>query len=97
MSDYDDKDCTGWDLSDRTDMDGLTIHGICLSQHVPDTACLPANLTGVTFLACNLDNVLIPPGNIVDPTCSTRRFMNNPDDNSDWLVDENNNFISQLN
>lgn len=95
MSDYDDKDCTGWDLSDRTDMDGLTIHGLCLSQHTPDTHCLPENLTRVTFQACNLMNVYIPNGNIVDKACQTQRYLVQ-DDGEDWEVDENNNPIKIL-
>lgn len=96
MNDYDDADFTGQDLTDRTDMNGLTIHGMCLSHEKPDSHCLPEDLNGITFLACNLDNVYIPPGNTVDSTCSTRRFMNNPDDNLDWEVDADNHFIKIL-
>lgn len=96
MNDYDDMDCTGWDLSDHTDMNGLTIHGMCLSHEKPNSHCLPADLTGVTFIACNLDNVYVPPKNIIDPSCSVRRFMANPIDGQDWEVDANNNLIKIL-
>ena len=84
MSQYDDKDCTGWDLSDRKDMNGLTIHGLCLSNETPGAKVLPLNLKGVTFIACNLDNVFIPPGNTVRD-CSTRQFEVQ-NDGEDWLI-----------
>lgn len=96
MTPYDDKDCTGWDLSDRTDMDGITIHGLCLSNEAPNAQVLPPTLTGVTFIACNLDNVHIPDGNIVDPSCSTRRFKVQ-NDGEDWLIDGDGNPTSPVN
>jgi len=95
MTNYDDRDCTGWDLSDRTDMSNQVIHGLCLSQHQPDTHCLPEGLTGVTFQYCNLMNVYVPPGNTVEDTCQTTRYMVQ-DDGQDWEVDENNNPIKIL-
>lgn len=95
MSDYDDCDMTGWNLSDRTDMNGLSIHGLCLSQSIPDTQCLPADLTGVSFYACNLMNVFIPPGNTVDSACQIQRYLVQQD-GRDWEVDENNNPIKIL-
>ncbi len=95
MTDYDDRDCTGWDLSDRTDMNGLIIHGLCLSQPKPDSKVLPSDLTGVTFIACNLMNVYVPPGNSVDPTCQTQRYLVQMD-GQDWEVDEKNNPIKIL-
>lgn len=94
MSDYDDKDCTGWDLSDRADMDGLTIHGLCLSNESPDAKVLPPNLTGVTFIACNLDNIFIPDGNTLI-NCANRRFKVQ-DDGQDWEIDKNNKPIKLL-
>ncbi len=94
MSIYDDKDHTGHDLSDRTDMDGLTIHGLCLSHETPDARVLPPSLRGTTFIACNLDNVLIPDGNTLI-NCSNRRFKIQ-DDGQDWEIDENDNPIKIL-
>lgn len=82
---YDNKDCTGWDLSDRTDMDGLVIEGLCLSQAFPNSHVLPESLTGVTFSYCNLDNVFMPPGNTVE-NCSTRCWQAQ-NDGEDWLLD----------
>lgn len=83
---YSNKDMTGWDLSDRTDMSGLVIHGFCLSNEKPDANVLPSDLRGVTFLACNLDNVVIPDGNILI-NCSNRRFQVQTD-GDDWVVNQ---------
>lgn len=84
-SKYDNKDCTGWDLSNRTDMDGLNIEGLCLSNETPDAKVLPPKLKGTTFIACNLDNVFIPDGNTIDESCSIRRFQVQ-NDGEDWEI-----------
>lgn len=94
INNYDNQDFTGQDLSDRTDMDGLTITGSCFSHEKPDSQCLPANLTGATFVHCNLDNIFIPVGNTAFE-CSARRFMA-MEDGQDWEVDANNNPIKLL-
>ncbi len=84
-SPYDNKNYTGQDLSNRRDMDGLVIEGLCLSQEIPNSRVLPPQLTGVTFSYCNLDNVFIPPGNVAK-NCSTRTFKVQ-NDGEDWHVD----------
>ena len=94
MNDYDNQDFTGWNLSDRTDMDGLTITGSCFSHEKPHSHCLPENLTGVTFIHCNLMNVFIPPGNTAIE-CQTQHYLVQAD-GQDWEVDENNNPIKIL-
>lgn len=81
---YSNKDMTGWDLSNRKDMDNMIIHGLCLSHEAPSN-CLPPKLTGATFYACNLDNVIIPAGNTVDSTCSNR-FFKAQNDGKDWEI-----------
>lgn len=87
MSDYDNRDFTGHDLSDRKDMvDGLTIEGSCFSQETPDSHIFPEDMTGVTFIGCNLDNVFIPDGNTIKD-CSQRRFVVQ-NDLRDWYIDE---------
>lgn len=80
------KDMTGWDLSALQDMDSQVIYNTCLSNETPDAAVLPATLTGATFIACNLDNVLIPAGNTVID-CLTRRFQVQ-NDGEDWFLEE---------
>jgi hypothetical protein len=91
---YSNKDMTGWDLSDRTDMSGIYIEGLCLSQETPDAQVLPKDLTGTTFVACNLSNVVVPDGNILID-CHTTRFEAQ-NDLMDWKIDEENNPIEPV-
>lgn len=93
MNDYTNADMTGWDLSDHTDMNGLIIEGLCLSQCAPRNV-LPASLTGVTFIDCNLDNVRIPSGNT--RIRGSNRFYQVQDDGQDWEIDVNGNPIKIL-
>jgi len=86
---YSFKDFTGWDLSDRTDMSGIIIEGSCFSHETPDSIVFPSIMTGTTFMACNLDNCFIPPGNTVQNNCSKRRFKIQ-NDLEDWICDRNN-------
>lgn len=92
--DYSNKNFTGNSLIEADDMDGQTIIGSCFSHEVPDTHIFPENMTGVTFINCNLDNCFIPTGNTVIGG-SQRRFKAQ-DDGIDWLLDENDNPIEVL-
>lgn len=83
---YSNKCMTGWDLSGRTDMNNLVIHGLCLSNETPNAQVLPLGLTGTTFLFCNLDNVFVPSGNTIDESCSNRLFQVQAD-GQDWIVE----------
>lgn len=85
---YSDKDMTGQDLSNNKDMNGIVIHNSCLSNEEPNAPMLPSDLKNVTFLACNLDNVFIPPGNTVID-CSMRKFKVQ-NDLRDWEIDDSN-------
>lgn len=66
----------------------------CFSQQKPDTVIFPEEMTGVTFINCNLDNVLIPPGNTVEGGLH-RRYLT-LEDGTDWIIDENNNPVEPL-
>lgn len=92
--DYSHKDFTGQILTANEDMNGQTITGSCFAQEAPDTAVFPADLNGVTFISCNLDNCTVPDGNTVIGG-NQRRIMTI--DGVDWLVDADNNPISELN
>lgn len=85
MADYSNKDFTGQDLSNRDDMDGLTIEGSCFSHEKPNSECFPSNLSGVIFRNCNLDNCKIPDGNVLE-NCS-HRFFQAQEDSQDWELD----------
>lgn len=78
----------------NADFSGVSvIRGSGFSQEQPDTEVFPDGLA-VTFINCNLDNVVIPAGcTVIDS--STRRFMAQ-EDGLDWLVDGNNNPIERL-
>jgi hypothetical protein len=65
--------------------DGMTIRGGQFGQEHPETHIFREDMTGVTFVNCNLDNVFIPPGNtVVD--CRQRIFEAQTDGN-DWELD----------
>lgn len=90
MSDqkYSFKDFTGHDLTANQDMSGITIEGSCFSHETPDSDVFPADMTGATFIDCNLDNCAIPPGNTVLRGTQKRFLVQN--DLNDWIVDESN-------
>lgn len=81
---YSHKDFTGRLLLDKNLKD-ITIFGSCFSQEIPDRHIFPDDITGVTFINCNLDNVYIPDGNMVIG-CSQRKFKAQ-NDLMDWILD----------
>src|SRR3990167_1381756 len=82
--DYSFKDFTG---RSNLEVSGI-IYGSCFSQEIPDNHIFPDNMTGVTFIKCNLDNVFIPNGNTVID-CSQRRYQVQNDLN-DWILNSDN-------
>lgn len=90
---YSSKDFTG--SYPLPDLSGRTIYNTCFSCETPDTKRFPDEMTGVTFLECILDNVFLPPGNIIVGP-EPKRFLAQNDGN-DWLVDENNKPVEILN
>lgn len=93
--DYSRKDFTGRTLIEATDLNDQTITGSCFSQETPDSEIFPVGMTGVTFINCNLDNVVIPDGNtLID--CSNRRFQVQNDLN-DWEIDHNDEPVKLVN
>lgn len=80
---YSRKDFTGYAAVSIPD--GIIIYMSCFSQETPDSEIFRADMTGVTFRNCNLDNVVVPPGNrAID--CSQRRFKVQ-NDLRDWELD----------
>lgn len=90
---YSHKDFTGRTLLDvdPKQLNGTEIHGSCFYQEWQGENWLrreifPNGMTGVTFVGCNLDNVLVPDGCVM-LDCKNRviRLQNDLDD---WLCDE---------
>lgn len=74
---------------------GTKIRSSCFSREEPDSVIFPSDMTGVTFVNCNLDNIVIPPGNtLVD--CSNKRFEVQNDLN-DWIIDHNDDPVQLVN
>lgn len=96
---YDDtfshKDFTGWYWQDRNIPNNIVIYGSCFSHETPDAKIFKSDMTGVTFVNCNLDNVSVPAGNTVVGS-STRRFKAE-NDLRNWSVDQNNQPIKLIN
>lgn len=68
---------------------GVVIYASDFSWETPNSNPWPDGMTGVTFIKCHLNNLIIPPGNTVID-CSQKRFAAQNDGN-DWLIDNNNN------
>lgn len=85
------KDCTGWEFKSRPEYafaPGLVLDRHCFSQETPDADIFPEGMVGVTFLNCNLDNCLVPPGNTV--VGGSQRRFEAQNDLRDWEVDAKN-------
>lgn len=82
---YSNRDFTGQILSDRTDMDGLTIENSCFSNETPNTHVFPDSMRGVTLVDCNLDNLFLP--NDTQMVRCSHRFFQVQNDGEDWIVD----------
>ncbi len=66
-------------------MNGLTIENSCFSNEAPHALVFPDDLTGVTFVDCNLDNVFVPEGNTI--VGGSHRYFQVKNDGEDWVVD----------
>jgi len=66
----------------------IVVYSSIFYHEEPDYSPFPEGMTGVTFVKCNLDNLIIPPGNTVIE-CSQKRFKAQNDLNF-WEIDENN-------
>lgn len=86
---YSFKDFLDQKFTDRpaSEFNNSEIVGSCFAQQDrPDTQVFPTGITEVTFDGDNLDNVFIPPANIIKPNCCHRKVMRQ-NDLEDWLVD----------
>jgi len=74
--------------------DGITVYASSFYWEQPDCHTFRDDLKGVTFIKCNLDNLIIPPGNVVID-CHTRKFKCQ-NDGHDWCLDEKDNPVKLL-
>ena len=65
---------------------GFVFYAVSFSQEIPDSHIFPDDMTGATFINCNLDNVFIPEGNMVIGGRQNRFKAQN--DGNDWEIDE---------
>ena len=77
---------------------GTTVYGASFYSETPDTVIFPPTMTGVTFIDCLQDNIIIPPGNVVKTLSreSPKRFQVN-NDGRDWEIDAQNQPTKVLN
>lgn len=86
MSDYSRKDFTGRTFIEATDLNGKEIIGSCFSQEKWREDVFPPDMSGVTFINCNLDNCHIPEGNTV--IGGSNRYFEAQTDGHDWELAE---------
>ena len=91
---YSGKDYTTQTLRDVKDLNSMTIYATCFSKETPDTKVFPDDMTGVTFINCNLMNVFIPAGNTVIGGQTTK--FSAQADGEDWVLDKDNKVIEPL-
>ena len=87
---YSYKDFTHQRFTDADDFTG-EIEGSCFYQEAgedetPPFDVFPADMTGVTFKKCNLDNCVIPDGNTVEGGCN--RVIKVQNDWQDWVLNK---------
>lgn len=75
------------DLAHFDDLRDMVIYSSQFYWEKPNSRPFPAQATGLTFINCNLDNIVMPPDAIIQ-NCSQRNFKDQ-NDGEDWFVDGN--------
>jgi len=97
---YSYKDFTGQYLTDvpASEFNNSEIVGSCFYQEWLDGDTMkdifPAGMTGVKFTGCNLDNVFVPTGNVIEG--GTHKRIRVQKDMEDWIVDSGENPVEPL-
>ncbi len=89
------KDFFNKDLSKSgIDFNDKFIYGTSFGNESPDFETFPKGMTGVTFVNCNLDIIIIPKGNTYIYTNGlSKRRLKVQNDLNYWLIDEDDNPI----
>lgn len=87
-TDYSYKDFSYRDFIDdiKVDLSGKVIAGSVFYREQPNSVIFPETMTGVTFVKCNLDNIVIPPGNVLID-CDNRTWEAQ-NDKENWIIDK---------
>jgi len=95
---YSYKDFTNQSFTERptADFDNLDIYGSCFSHDGNAwTDVFPEGCVGIRLFNCNLDNVSVPTGTFIDPTCS-QDLIREQNDLEDWMCDSNGNPVEPI-
>lgn len=68
------------------DLSGKVIYSTLFYSETPNTKIFPDDMTGVTFIKCNLDNIIIPEGNTLIE--SSNISFKAQDDGRDWILED---------
>lgn len=81
-------------LDSPIDFSNKTIYDTCFYNEIPDSVIFKPEVRNVTFVRCNLDNIILP--NICTViSCSQARFKCQNDGN-DWFIDVTNKPIKPI-
>lgn len=88
-------DFMGQSFKDKpaSDFNKTEIKGSCFYQEAKEKDAevlkdiFPDGMMGVVFKRCDLNNVFVPPGNVVEDNCSHRR-LKIQNDGCDWVLDD---------
>lgn len=82
---YSNKIFNGKSFVDSDDMSNIEINNSSFASESFNVTIFPSNMTGTTFVDCNLDNVFVPSGNTIQG--GTRVFYKTLDDGFEWNCD----------
>jgi len=102
---YSYKDFTNKNLLDVPveELNDTTIVGSCFYQEATESQVefdiFPKGITGVHFIRCNLDNIIVPDTCTMDldsPDACSHRKIQIQNDMADWILDDNDNPIEPI-
>jgi len=94
---YSYKDFTNKILTDTDpkEWNDSEVIGACFYNEKPLTEVFPEGVSGVKFVKCNLDNIVIPKDCTIEGGC--RRLIQVQNDGEEWVLDEHLKPIEPLN
>ena len=80
--------------TDPAEWNDTEVIGSCFYQFEPNTGVFPSEIKNVTFIRCNLDNVVVPKECTIEGGC--HRLIAAQNDGEDWILDANLNPVEPL-